>query len=512
MYIKNVVLSLSLFILIINFSSAEIYSGSISYGSEFSTIQNYLDESSIFYHSNSEISESWIFEKNSVHATFANFRLVSEGNPIRHAYSWAILSIPNYTNSIEFDYAGKGDREVSFGIDYPIPTEENFLEQFSWKHAGANIQGIINSDVGTKLKILEEGNFLIYVYKLSKDKFLITCKYSYVKGDDTAKDSVSSAIKNLEIKIKSDIDNDGILNENDNCAYTYNPSQEDIDNDGIGDVCDSENNNHDLESPVLKINSPNENQEYSTSNILISFTATDNTEVSSLWFKTNNQTYNYLNPTNFNFIEGENKIIFYANDTSGNIQSKEITFTVNTSQQPQDTTPPVITILSPAEFVEGTIKLEIQTSESSISWFDFDGEEDFMVSEDLINFYTYLKVTEGEYKINFYAEDFAGNVGIKTFYFNVESEEDEKTTKKSSGSSHTILSLEKFCGDGYCSVEENFMSCPLDCPTNKINLNYYEEETPTQIVPQNSLLRLSLISLTFLLILFLILIFILYRR
>ncbi len=39
-----------------------------------------------------------------------------------------------------------------------------------------------------------------------------------------------------------DIDDDGVINGDDNCIETYNPNQEDTDNDLIGDVCDPCNN------------------------------------------------------------------------------------------------------------------------------------------------------------------------------------------------------------------------------------------------------------------------------
>ncbi len=39
--------------------------------------------------------------------------------------------------------------------------------------------------------------------------------------------------------VPSDVDNDGVPDQNDNCVNTYNPGQEDIDGDLVGDVCDN---------------------------------------------------------------------------------------------------------------------------------------------------------------------------------------------------------------------------------------------------------------------------------
>ena len=47
-----------------------------------------------------------------------------------------------------------------------------------------------------------------------------------------------------------DYDCDGIINSKDNCAYTYNPSQKDFDNDGKGNVCDDDINNDGKKNPI----------------------------------------------------------------------------------------------------------------------------------------------------------------------------------------------------------------------------------------------------------------------
>ncbi|MEL0009680.1 MAG: thrombospondin type 3 repeat-containing protein, partial [Flammeovirgaceae bacterium] len=39
---------------------------------------------------------------------------------------------------------------------------------------------------------------------------------------------------------KNDTDNDGVLDRDDNCPETYNPSQRDINNNGVGDICDDD--------------------------------------------------------------------------------------------------------------------------------------------------------------------------------------------------------------------------------------------------------------------------------
>jgi len=55
-------------------------------------------------------------------------------------------------------------------------------------------------------------------------------------GDDCDPDIDNDGIPN---ELDDDMDNDGIPDTEDNCPYTFNPSQEDTDSDGIGDACDN---------------------------------------------------------------------------------------------------------------------------------------------------------------------------------------------------------------------------------------------------------------------------------
>ncbi len=67
-----------------------------------------------------------------------------------------------------------------------------------------------------------------------------TFRWVYSKNSSVSSGSDAVWVDKIKFpSINSDIDNDGIPNITDNCPATYNPGQEDVDNDGTGDVCET---------------------------------------------------------------------------------------------------------------------------------------------------------------------------------------------------------------------------------------------------------------------------------
>jgi len=101
----------------------------------------------------------------------------------------------------------------------------------------------------------------------------------------------------------------------------------------------------DTEAPTIVINSPT-NITYNVNNILIDINTTDNIAVDSVWYDYGTGNITYTTPLMQFFADGTYTLIVYANDTSGNENNSQVTFTVNTSIPNQ---PPLVELISPAD-------------------------------------------------------------------------------------------------------------------------------------------------------------------
>jgi parallel beta-helix repeat protein len=85
----------------------------------------------------------------------------------------------------------------------------------------------------------------------------------------------------------------------------------------------------DTTAPVINIISPINGSNDTNGVILVHFEATDNIAVDSLWFNNGTDNITYSGLVLVNASEGVNTFTFYANDTSGNLNSTSVTFNVD---------------------------------------------------------------------------------------------------------------------------------------------------------------------------------------
>ena len=102
---------------------------------------------------------------------------------------------------------------------------------------GDNIYSCYTMDTCTN----NTGNDPIHNYMNYTDD---ACLTEFTNGQGSRMDYMISTYKpNLGTEVNSDSDSDGIADEADNCPNTANSSQSDYDGDGLGDACDSDIDN-----------------------------------------------------------------------------------------------------------------------------------------------------------------------------------------------------------------------------------------------------------------------------
>ncbi len=132
-------------------------------------------------------------------------------------------------------------------------------------------------------------------------------------------------------------------------------------------------------------------------------------------------------------VIGAYTVIYHVSDNAGNTATATRNIDVVSPGDPEDITPPIITVISPeenGEYSSGSITLRIETNEEADVTFRLDegASRDMINSYDNIFTYGLSGLSGGEHFITFYAEDLAGNVARENVRFEI------KLSEKKSGS------------------------------------------------------------------------------
>ncbi|MGA2130101.1 MAG: hypothetical protein ABSG05_00595 [Candidatus Pacearchaeota archaeon] len=151
-----------------------------------------------------------------------------------------------------------------------------------------------------------------------------------------------------------------------------------------------------------------------------------NVDVSQLLLSAINSNYrvSYINLSKINFKNGSYTIpITIANGTNSIIKNILVKLQdISNTTQIADTTPPVITVISPNNnelFNVSNVTLDINTSEDASGWYNLNGTNVSMTRTSPTSFENDLSLSDGNYVVIFYAEDLSGNIGQTTTNFNI---------------------------------------------------------------------------------------------
>ncbi|MBS3087062.1 hypothetical protein J4226_00525 [Candidatus Pacearchaeota archaeon] len=189
-------------------------------------------------------------------------------------------------------------------------------------------------------------------------------------------------------------------------------------------------NVNDVTVPVITVNSPS-NLTYNVANVSASISVSENASLA--WYSLNgsanvsmgNTSLVAWNSTLTNLSDGAYNIVFYSNDSSGNIGvSSVIYFSVNTAAP--DTVPPVITIdtISNATYYTSTSLILNVTANENLTWAGYTLNGSSVVAltnTTMVDWNAMLTLSdESTNTLVVYANDTSSNQGSKTIVFYVD--------------------------------------------------------------------------------------------
>ena len=166
-------------------------------------------------------------------------------------------------------------------------------------------------------------------------------------------------------------------------------------------------------APSISITTPSNNTNSTNTNLNINFTRSD-LHLNNCWWTNNSGINNYSlssceNITNITWNQGTTNLIAYANDTFGNINSSQVSFTI-------DSIAPSLTITNPKigndSFSTGTIDLNYIVNDATIGlsscWYKNDSGNNITIACGTNT--TISQASDGTYTVYMWANDTLNNV------------------------------------------------------------------------------------------------------
>lgn len=167
----------------------------------------------------------------------------------------------------------------------------------------------------------------------------------------------------------------------------------------------------DTTKPFVQIIYPTNNSNVTTANINFNYTATDETALDDCWYSIDvggaNTTIVGCTNTTITLTEGNHQIYLYANDTSGNLNSTWVNYTL-------DTVAPNVSIISPTNTTYNTLSINLEINSSSDNntvWYNWNGTNTTYTGAGLVTF------SEGVNTLSVWANDSFNNVNTSTVVF-----------------------------------------------------------------------------------------------
>lgn len=138
----------------------------------------------------------------------------------------------------ELDFPnGKKRIDITLSEDVDLSKEESFIRYYLYEYENCKLM-LVGSTEFEKTFARDNKQFRSYINKPTDcSKEICTYIGEVVIFKDSGFGNVGGALFTFDFAT-TDIDGDGIVNEEDNCPNIENPDQKDTDGDGVGDVCD----------------------------------------------------------------------------------------------------------------------------------------------------------------------------------------------------------------------------------------------------------------------------------